>query len=126
MRLGDAFTLRVGGVNDHLHIVISDPTKNPVSVLLVSVTTFNDSKEDACLFNANEHPWILHRSCVAYDFAKVVTNEQLEQHRVAGQLKMEQPFDDLLLRRVWKGAGESARLKMAFADLLIEQGFLDI
>jgi len=55
-----------------------------------------------------------------------VTNEQLKQHRVGGQFKTEQPFDDLLLRRIWKGAGESTRLKMAFADLLIEEGFLDI
>jgi len=47
MRLGDAFTLRVGGVNDHLHVVISDAARNPAKVLVVTVTTHADHKEDA-------------------------------------------------------------------------------
>ena len=125
MKLGDSFVPN-GGVNDHLFVVISDPTKTPDQVLLVSVTTYRDYKEDTCLLNANEHPWIHHLSCIAYDRARFRSNAELDQVRDAGLLRMYPPFSDLLLRRIWAGAAESTKLEDQYADLLIEQGFLDI
>lgn len=125
MRLGDCFVPR-SGVNDHLFVVISDPTKKPDQVLLVSVTTYREYKEDACLLNANEHPWVRHLSCIAYDRARFRSNAELDQVRDAGLLQMFPPFPDHLLRPIWAGAAASAKLEDAYADLLIEQGFLDI
>ena len=125
MQLGDCFVPR-GGVNDHLHVIISDPAKDPARVLLVSITSVAEYKEQVCLFNANEHPWVRHQSCVAFNFAKLVTNEALDKLRAEGVLEMFPPFSDLLLKRIWRGAEDSIELKDNFADLLIEQGFLDL
>jgi hypothetical protein len=126
MRLGDTFIERARTTNDHLHVVISDPDKDAARVLLVTITTLNDEKESVCVFRANEHEWIRHPSCVAFDFARFVTNDQLDKARAAGLFEMFPPFPDLLLKRIWNGAAESARLDMEFADLLIEQGYLDL
>jgi hypothetical protein len=126
MRIGDTFIERARTTNDHLHVVISDPDKCADRVLIVTVTTLNDEKESVCVFGANEHPWIRRTSCIAFDFARFVTNEQLEKARAAGLFEMFPPFPDLLLKRIWAGAAESTRLEDQFADLLIEQGFLDL
>ena len=126
MTRGDCFLIRNDAVNDHLQIVISDPLVNSQRVLIVSLTTFNDTKEDACLFNANEHPFIKHQSCIAYDFAKVTTSELLEQFRCEGMFIMQPPMSELQLKRIWNGAANSTRLKMDFADLLAEQGLIEI
>jgi hypothetical protein len=36
--------------------VISDPQRDPGRVIMVSVTTFEDYKEDVCPINAGDHP----------------------------------------------------------------------
>ena len=126
MRLGDCFVERTRHHDDHLFIVAFDPDKNPDAVLLLSVTTLRGKKESVCVFNANEHAWIRHTSCIACDFARTVSKDVLETARVAGLLQMFPPFPDHLLRRIWAGAAASTKLDDQFADLLIEQGFLDI
>jgi hypothetical protein len=63
---------------------------------------------------------------VAFNYAKLVTNEALERLRADGTLQMFPPFPELLLKRIWRGAEDSTELKDKFADLLIEQGFLDL
>jgi len=58
-------------------VVISDPQKDPGRVIMVSVTTFEDYKEDVCPINAGDHPRVTHRSCVAYHEARMTTLERL-------------------------------------------------
>lgn len=125
MNLGDCFVPR-GGVNEHLHVVISDPAKDPARVLLVTVTTAAEYKEQTCLISANEHPWVRHLSCISYRHASFATNAALEHLRANALLEMHPPFPDLLLKRIWAGAADSTELVDKFADLLIEQGFLDV
>lgn len=126
MRLGDCFLLRDRTIDGHLHVVISDPEKNPNKVLLASITTRAPHKEAVCLFNANEHIWIKHQSCVSFAHAKLVPLSYLNSIQASGQLEMQPPFDNLMLRRIWGGALESEDLAMECADLLAEQGFIDL
>jgi hypothetical protein len=125
MKLGDTF-VPVGGANDHLHVVVSDPDLDPARVLLVPVTTFVAGlKEDVCLFNANEHEWIRHTSCIGYGHAKTASLDVLHNLRDKGLLAVMRPFDRLLLKRIWSGAAKSVKLHMDFANILAEQGFID-
>ena len=77
MKAGDAFYIRDRSVDTHLWVVISDPQKDPGRVIMVSVTTFEDYKEDVCPINAGDHPRVTHRSCVAYHEARMKTLERL-------------------------------------------------
>ena len=125
MNQGDAFVPLKA--NDHLHVVVSDPKLNPDRVLLLFVTTYVEGdKESACLFNANEHEWIVKKSCVAYNYAKVVKADDLDKLRVAGKLKMFQPMPPHLLKRIIDGSADSEWMEESHADILIEQGLLDL
>ncbi len=77
MKAGDAFYIRDRSVDTHLWVVISDPQKDPGRVIMVSVTTFEDYKEDVCPIDAGDHPRVTHRSCVAYHEARMTTLERL-------------------------------------------------
>src|SRR5205823_2432203 len=77
VQAGDAFLLGYKGLDDHLWVIVSDPTKDAQRVLLISLTTAAPHKESVCLIQAGEHPWVKHETCVAYDKAKVVSLDQL-------------------------------------------------
>jgi hypothetical protein len=93
-------------IDDHLWIVLSDPALDPNKVLLVSLTTHKPHKDQACLVQPSEHPWVRHPSCVAYDFARVVTLEALKQLRYSGKVQMREPLSPALLLRVRRCAAD--------------------
>ena len=122
---GDAFVLKNLGVDDHLWVVVSDPDRGPDRVVIVSLTTLTPQKEQACVIQGGEHPWVRHLSCAAYEFARIVRKADLNQLRHAGQFDMQVPVSAALLERLRRGVADSTRIPMACADILIEQDLLD-
>jgi hypothetical protein len=125
MMAGEAFVLKDRGVDDHLWVVLSDPAKDPEHVLIVSLTTLAPHKEQLCLVQGGDHPWVRHLSCVAYDFAKIVRDADLNQLKHTGRFDMQPPVSAALLERIRAGVANSTEIKMECADLLIQQGLLD-
>lgn len=80
-------------------MIVSDPEIDPRRVLLLSLTTYRDGKEDVCLIERGQHPFVRHTTCVAYDIAKVVTLDQLTAFRDSGQLEIQAPANEELLAR---------------------------
>ena len=66
MNAGDTFFLKGGAADRHLRVIISDPDINPDRVIFVSVTSFDVTKEEACLLHVGDHPFVKHKSCIAY------------------------------------------------------------
>ena len=112
-------------IDKHLWVVLSDPTKNDREVLIVSLTTHKPHKDQACIVDPGEHPWVTHKTCVAYDFARTLSLEQLKELRYSGSIQLNEPVSKALLARIRQSAGNSVRLKMKYADLLIDQGLLE-
>jgi hypothetical protein len=71
VKAGDTFTLKDKAVESHLWVIVSDPAVDAERVLFVSMTSYDVTKEKVCLLDAGDHPFIKHRTCIAYDFAKV-------------------------------------------------------
>src|SRR5206468_879415 len=63
------------------------------------------------------NPWVRHLSCVAYDFAKIVSDQHLEQLRQSGQFEMQPPVSKQLLSRIRNKVADSTRITMECADL---------
>jgi hypothetical protein len=123
MQAGDTFLPDAGG--SHLWVVLSDPDANPDKVLLVSLTTWNEHKEQTCIVNRGEHEWVTHRSCVAYGMARIVTRQQLVDGRNSGALRVQAPLAAALLQRIRERAGDSERLSEEAFDILLEQGLAE-
>jgi hypothetical protein len=72
VKAGDTFTLKDKAVDSHLWVIVSDPAIDAERVLFVSMTSYDVTKEKVCLLDIGDHPFIKHKTCIAYDFAKVV------------------------------------------------------
>ena len=113
-------------VDSHLWVVLSDPHRFPDQVVIVSVTTLKDYKDQACTLKRGVHPCITHASCIAYNMAKVVTLEKLLQCKDAGLIVPQEPVSPALLERIRNRAGDSTLMAPDVADILIEQGIINL
>ena len=125
MEAGDTFYLPDKSADGHLWIVISDPGKNPDRVLLVSMTSYDVSKEDACLIAVGEHPKVMHKTCISYKPARQTSLEKLDRLRDSGYLKMQEPVSPKILQRVRRGVSLSKRIELEHLELMEEQELLD-
>jgi hypothetical protein len=125
VKSGDTFTLKDKSVDSHLWIIVSDPAVDAERVLFVSMTSYDVTKEKVCLLDVGDHPFIKHRTCIAYDFAKVAPLKALVALRDQGQLTVSQPVSDELLERICQGISLSRRISVEYVMLMIDQGLLD-
>src|SRR5690242_17903142 len=103
MKAGDTFFLAGGAADRHLRVIISDPGIDPERVLFVSMTSYDITKEDVCLLEVGDHPFVKHRTCIAYGDAKEAPLEALIQLRDAGHLRPSEPVSPELLERIRRG-----------------------
>src|ERR1017187_5907056 len=125
MEAGDTFYLPDKSADGHLWIVVSDPGRNPNRVLLVSMTSYDVSKEVACLIDAGEHPKVIHKTCISYKPTRQTSLENLDSLRDSGSLKMQEPVSPELLQRIRRGVSYSRRIDLEHIELMEEQELLD-
>src|SRR5438132_6013464 len=114
-----------GVVDPHLWIVLSDPRIDRENVLIVNLTTVTRLKEQACIIERGEHPWVTHRTCVNYQDAKVVSLEKLYRLKDSGHLRLQDPLSATLLQRVRYTAALSVRIAFDKREILVKQGLID-
>jgi hypothetical protein len=95
-------------------------------VVIVSVTTLKEHKDQACPLKRGCHPCITHASCVAYNMAKVVSLDKLLECKDAGLIKLQEDVSPILLDLIRNRAGDSTLMDPDIADLLIEQGIINL
>lgn len=114
------------GLPSHLHIVISDPTKNAAEIAVVNVTTVRGEDYDAsCILMPGDHYTIRHKSYVGYRRGWVLNLNALKQVFEVGQIHRTKPgFSPELVARVQKGAMASRWTPARIKGLLAEQGLV--
>jgi hypothetical protein len=108
----------------HLHIVISDPAKNPGEIAVVNVTTVRGDDYDAsCVLEPGDHYTIRHKSYVGYRRGWVVNLNALKALFDAGQIHRAKPgLEPEVVKRVQTGAMASKWTPARIKGLLAEQG----
>jgi hypothetical protein len=109
----------------HLWIVLSDPTRAADQVLLVNMTTLDERKEQICVLNVGDHPWITHATCINYGDAVLTTLDKLLSAKDAGALKLQDPLAAHVLQRILAAVPASERIALEYAELLQQQGFVE-
>ena len=125
MRPGETFFLAGGAADRHLRVVISDPSIDSERVLFVSMTSYDVTKENVCVFEVGNHPFVKHRSCIAYGTAKEAPLAALLRLLDAGQLRISEPMSASQLDRIRRGVSLSRDIKRKYLDLMLDQGLLD-
>lgn len=119
---GDTFQL-VNCADQHLWIIISDPSLNAEHVLFVNITTHDPREDQTVILVVGDHSFIQHRSCVRYSGARVCSDANLETLKSTNLLNLHEPVDPPLLQRLRDGAIDSPRTKVDHRTLLQDQGF---
>ena len=73
-------------------------------MVMVSMTTYESYKEDVCLLDVGDHPNVSHKTCIAYNQARMTTLENLTTLRDSGHLSMQAPVSEDVLSRIRAGA----------------------
>jgi hypothetical protein len=125
LKAGDTFYVLDRAVDTHLGVVISDPEKCAERVVMVSMTTHEDYKEDVCLLDAGDHPKISHKTCIAYNEARMTSLGRFTRLRDDGHLSIQPPVSDKVLSRIREGVSKSKMIKYKYVELLIDQGVIE-
>jgi hypothetical protein len=125
--LGDTFRLADRDTSAHLHIMISDPVKDPDHIVTVNFTSWQAHKDQSCVVEKGEHRSISKRSCVHYrkTTPHLITLAQYEQFVATRQLIPDDPVSPDLLQRVLQGAAMSRFLALGSRQILVNQGLID-
>ena len=126
MTCGDTMivTLPQASVDSHLWIVISDPDADPDKVVIVNMTSWREDKDQACILNIGDHPYVSRRTCINYGGAKVVTRDGLDALMASGKVKADAKCSDALLLRIRNGVADS-RMSLGIVEVLVNQGVID-
>ena len=119
MRQGDTF-LGGGPVHgeDHLWLIVNDPSAHFGFALLVNVSTLRPGAETTCIIQAGEHPFIKHGSYVRYGGARKVKATELAEAVKKGLLRPHQAASNAFLEKVRAGAKAAPFLAGELRDLL--------
>jgi hypothetical protein len=126
MDIGSTMLLDDSGIEEHLWIVISDPGVNSERVVIVNLESHDSpEKDDSCMLNVGDHPWITHKTCVRYRDARIAKNEDLDRLVASGALKARADASNELLTKIFEGAEKTLHLPLKCAAILKEQGFIE-
>src|SRR5262249_45097975 len=125
MKAGDTFFLAGAAADRHLRVIISDPEIDPNRVLFVTMTSFDVTKEDVCLLDIGDHPFVQHKTCIAYADAREASLEALVKLRDVGHLRTAEPVSSEVLERIRRGVSLSRWVKLKYLELMLDQRLLD-
>jgi hypothetical protein len=121
MKAGSTFYISDRDVDSHLWVVISDPERDPLRVIMISMTTYENYKEDACLLGVGDHPAISRTTCIAYNETRLTTLDRLNALASGGHLTMQPAVSGDVLQRVRDGVSKSRRIHYKYVEILLEQ-----
>jgi hypothetical protein len=105
-------------------MVISDPTIGEYCVI-VNFTAWRADKDQACVVEVGEHPYISKKTCVNYRDAKKVRASDLDALVASENLKRLAPLSDDLLAKIRKAVPNS-RMNRDCVQLLVDQGLASV
>jgi len=110
--------------DSHLWIVINDPNVNGDCVI-VNFTSWRQDKDQACVLELGDHPYIRRKTCVNYKDAKHMDQTKLDTLVASKGLKRHDPVSQPLLQRIREGVYES-RMELRIVEVLEAEGVISL
>ena len=124
MNAGDTFFLVLPFDDDHLWVVISDPSLDAQNVVAVNFTSWRADKDQACIVQPGVHPFITSKSCIAYRDARVRPDQYWNTRVESGGAKQQNAVTAALLARIRQGAKVSKFIELEKLKILEDQGVI--
>ena len=124
-KCGDTFLYRRPGLDNHLQVVLSNPTLVPARVVVVNFSSLRGYEERTCIIEPGEHPYATKRTCIPYRFAYMTSLAYLEEREANGDIERQEPLSPELLCRVLTGAALSVFMPTEIWDVIENQDLID-
>ena len=125
IEIGDSF-FPIGHAHPHLRVVISYPEKDSEKVLLVNFTGHEgEYRDDSCILEIGEHPFITKRTSICYKDASFATVGQLNKLLKLRKIEKREPVSSAVLTKILEGADVTEFLTNKYKRLLSAQGLGD-
>ena len=122
--VGDTFFADYPKNDPHLFFIIIDADyKNPelfICTMLSSWKDFSPHCDDACIVNEGEHPFVRHKSYIAYSETMVLTRDDLERFVLQGSFKRNEPATPALVKKIIDAASKSKKILPEIRDYILE------
>jgi hypothetical protein len=117
---GSCFVLNAE--NAHPRIIISDPTLNPESIVIVNATSWDDEKDQCCVLERHDCVALTKKSCINYRQAFVASLKELEYARNHAALTMSGvTVPDETMQKILSGASATQFLPRGCKKILRDQ-----
>jgi hypothetical protein len=110
--------------DQHLYIVISSVEQNPQEVLFVNISSHSMHKDQSCIIDPGEHPFVTKKSCIMYEYARAMPLAALQQMEADGVIRLHQNASAPLLMKILDGAIKTKQLRLKYRQLLEQQGLI--
>ncbi len=126
MNAGDTLLINKPGTSydSHLWIVLSDPSLGEETVI-VNFTSWRADKDQACIVDKGDHPYIAHKTCVNFRDAKLCKTSSLEELVANGGVSNHDSLSQGLLDKIRKAVPNS-RMNWNCVNVLVAQGLVEL
>jgi len=123
---GDIFEVaeRDPALDNHIQIVLSDPTKDPSRVIVVNLTSWKAGKDSTCIILGGAHRHIHKTSCIPYYWTKMMSLADLETLFGAGLIRLCGALPPEILKKILMGASATDDMPTDCRDVLRQQGLI--
>ena len=123
--VGDTFFVQYPKNKSHLFFVIMDICeKTPNLYICAMLSSWKDDSvycDPACIINKGEHPFVDHKSYIAYRGTIVLTKDDLSLYIDSGRFRKDVPASSELIERIRKSALKSKALNPIIRNYLIDR-----
>ena len=109
----------------HPWIVASKLDPGLERIVIVNVSSWRASKDQACIIEPGEHPCIPHRSVIVYGKACIGSRAKLNEGIEAGIIDPQEPVGENLMARILAGFVVSEQTPIEVLEFLEAQGLIE-
>lgn len=128
MKAGDTF-LAAGKENgEHLWVIVTDPSPPASKAVIVNFSSWQEWHDQSCVLDVGDHRFIIRRTSVLYQKAKVLSINDLTKLLAIGPptIKPHDPVTDELLQRIRDCAIVSGAISLDARNLILPYASPDV
>lgn len=100
----------------HLWVAVTDPDPQTGEVVIANITTQAPGRDQTCILNPGDHPFLKHESVMNYAEAMIPTEESVERAARGRVVQWDVPLAPAVLSRVQLGCIASNQTEPAVKE----------
>lgn len=92
---------------EHIYFVISDPSVGSGEVVFVNLTKWRDDKDQVCIIEPGDHPFVKERSVVFYSRLVISSEASLTEAISKGLFRIGEPANKEIIAKIQAGCCSS-------------------